>query len=461
MILQKIFSSHTFRFMVGYAAALSVAVFLVLAAIYATFSYSYFSDVHQSVNEQLQVLQNVYEQGGGEAVERFVEERYQSVPLNRFFYLVVDADGRRIAGNLDEWPRVRQYAGGWLAFELDALRRDDDALEAEFLARTTELPGGERLMTARHYGDVILSTKLVGGALLRSMIATIVLGTIGGAILAGLATKRIDLINRSLQRIMSGDLSERITIVDSRGDYRDLTINLNRMLDRIQSLMQGLRQVTDNVAHDLRTPLTRLRHQLSELEREVPAQAEGARELVRALQEEADSLLSTFNALLRIAQVESGHRRSGFADVDLRVILDDVIELYEPLAAEKDLALRAHLAPKTLLRGDRDLLFQALANLLDNAIKYTPPGGCIQVDMVEADGQVVVDVIDTGTGIPPADRDKVFRRFYRVESSRSEQPGNGLGLSLVQAVVQLHQGSISLHEQRPGLRVHVSLPLPG
>lgn len=454
MILNRIFNSFTFRFMSGYVAGLSVTVFLVLAVIYTLISRDYFSQVHKTIRDELDALTETYQQGGADAVDEFVKVHAGPDRLIRFFFLVVDENFQPIAGNLDEWPESRQYRDGWLGFDLKLLSGDWDDVGTEFVARSRKLPTGETLMVARHYADVINSAKLVSGALTRSMIVTIILGTIGGAIVAGRMVTRIDQMNQSLRRIMSGDLSERIDVPDSSGDFRRLAENLNQMLDKIEQLMLGMRQVSDNIAHDLRTPLTRLRNKLSELHQETDEP-----ERVQALIDEADGLLATFSALLRIAQVESGNPRAGFAEVDLKVILLDVIELYEPLATDKDQSLEVDLASVQRFHGDRNLLFQAVANLVDNAIKYTPEQGRVGVRLWQQQGQVIVEVADSGSGISPAERDKVLQRFYRVEASRSEHPGNGLGLSLVNAVVKLHGGSLQLGDNFPGLRVSLRIPL--
>ncbi|WP_372864279.1 ATP-binding protein [Spongiibacter sp.] len=456
MILSKIFTSFTFRFLVSYVAWLSVSVFMVLALIYAFIAYGFFSDVHSSVKLELDELSQAYEKGGREAVDRFVAEHSGPERLIRFFYFVGDAQQRKIAGNLTEWPDAKEYRNGWLGFDFESLTSIADPVSNEFIARSMQLPSGEQLLVARHYADVLNSTKLVAGALTRSMVATIILGTIGGAITAGLSLRRIEHINTTLHRIMSGDFSERIDISGSTGDFRRLSENVNQMLDRIEVLMTGVRQVSDNIAHDLRTPLTRLRNKLSDLHDN--CHDPGNREQVEALIEEADGLLGTFSALLRIAQVESGNRRSGFADVDLCTLVSDVIELYEPLAADKGQRFNTAMARVGKLVGDRNLLFQAVANLVDNAIKYTPEGGEVQVGLSVEPDCYRIYVADTGIGIPDVDRDKVFQRFFRVESSRSRHPGNGLGLSLVQAVVKLHDGSIALEDNRPGLKVVMRLP---
>jgi signal transduction histidine kinase len=254
---------------------------------------------------------------------------------------------------------------------------------------------------------------------------------------------------------MSGDLSERIPVTRSGDDFERLVRHLNRMLDQIQLLMEGVRQVSDNIAHDLRTPLTRLRNNLADLEQDVDS---SHRDQVEGLIDEADSLLSTFNALLRIAQVESGNRRSGFSAVELNAIVHDVIDLYEPLASDKEITLRIDHVDTVNLTGDRDLLFQMLANVVDNAIKYTPDGGTVSIALRQRDGEAELVVADSGIGIPLKDRQKVFQRFFRVEESRGQQPGNGLGLSLVAAVVKLHYGDIELQENFPGLRIIIRLP---
>lgn len=457
MILSRIFTSFTFRFLVSYVAWLSVAVFMVLALIYAVIAYDFFSEVHRSVKAELQDLSEAYEDGGVAAVDAFVEEHSGPSRLIRFFYFVGDDSYNKIAGNLHEWPSTKEYRNGWLGFDFESLAGSIvDPVGNEFIARSMQLPSGEHILVARHYADVLNSTKLVAGALTRSMVATIVLGTIGCAITAALSMRRIEGINTSLRRIMSGDFSERIEVSHSSGDFRRLSENVNQMLDRIEVLMTGVRQVSDNIAHDLRTPLTRLRNKLSDLHDNCDDSA--TREQVEALIDEADGLLGTFSALLRIAQVESGNRRSGFAEVDLCTVVSDVIELYEPLASDKEQHFKTALARVGKVIGDRNLLFQAVANLVDNAIKYTPEGGEVMVGVsIEPDAYRIY-VADTGMGVPEADREKVFQRFFRVESSRGCHPGNGLGLSLVQAVVRLHDGSISLEDNHPGLRVVIRLP---
>jgi signal transduction histidine kinase len=456
MIINKILASYTFRFLWAYVIGLSVSVLIVLMLVYATYSYDYFKQLQGAVADEIVALEEVYENTGFGGLERFIGEKIEKGGLNRFYYLVVDQEKRKLAGNLDDWPIYRRYDDGWLEFHLEILSWNDQKRELRFIGRSEEIGDGYRMLVVHHHGEFRGYAEAIRGALVRSMMVTIVLGTIGGAIVAGLSVRQIDRTNKTLQSIMSGDLSDRIESASMRGEHKELALNINLMLDRIQQLMEGLRQVSDNIAHDLRTPLTRLRNQLSDMQDQAVSDRE---DRVQPLIDEADGLLSTFSSLLRIAQVESGSRRAGFTRLDLRIILLDVIELYEPLATDKAIRFVSSLQAEAFINGDRDLLFQAFANLIDNAVKYTPENGCVNVELGSAGEEAFVTVTDSGRGISAVDQGKVFERFYRVEASRSLHPGNGLGLSLVSAVVKLHYGHITLSNNQPGLRVEVRWPL--
>jgi signal transduction histidine kinase len=309
------------------------------------------------------------------------------------------------------------------------------------------------------------------------------LALVGGGLLSRSMGRRIGDINETIAEIMSGDLARRIPPGESGDDFDQLIDNLNRMLDRIEHLMEGVRQVSDNIAHDMRTPLARLRNRLETLrhmqpqsgtvsgvapsvdsglpDNSSPLSADPApderRQVVEEALADADTMLAAFNALLRIARIESGARRAAFGEIDVTAVAGDVVELYEPLAEEKQQTIDVNMEHGVTIRGDRDLLFQALANLLDNAIKYTPAGGRIRMDLESAGQEARITIADSGPGIPLAAREKVFQRFYRLDDSRGST-GSGLGLSLVQAVVQLHGGSVALGDNEHGLRVEVSLP---
>ena len=455
MILNKTLASFTFRFLSAYVAGLSIAVFVVLALVYLWLSSGYLDEVHDSVEAELETLEVVYRDTGVEGVEAYLDIRGSPRYMTRFFYLVTDDSRNKLAGNLKSWPETREYDGGWLGFGLEALTGEPASSDDVFIARSTQLPSGEYLMAARPYADVIASAKLGGGALTRSMIVTIVLGTISGAVVASIAVRRIDEINTSLGHILNTDFSARLHKENAAGDYGILTDNLNHMLDQIEGLMVGMREVADNIAHDLRTPLARMRNRLVDLQDKA---GDVCQDEINSLIEEADGMLATFNTLLRIGQIESGNRRVEFEALDMKSILFDVVELYEPLASDKSISIRTQLLDVPMCPGDRNMLFQCFANIVDNAIKYTPENGHINIRLLSQDDAIQLDFADDGPGIPEQDRHRVFQRFFRVEASRSK-PGNGLGLSLVAAVVKMHKGSFEVGDNRPGLRLTIHLPL--
>jgi signal transduction histidine kinase len=457
MSLRKKFRDSLFRYTLYYLVGVSVAVFVVLAMVYASITYGYFRELNGLIEAETRYLNGRYGSDGLDGVSTSIAERIQEVRFPRLFYLLVDADGEKMAGNLAHWPERLGHSEQWVGLNKGLLGWLQDESEYEFIGAWVSFEGGERLVVARYYQDINEFLRITLTVLLQAMLATIILGAISAAILSTILERRLKAINDSIATILSGDLSQRIPVGYSGGgdDYANLIVNFNHMLDRINQLMEGLKQLSDNIAHDLRTPLTRLRNNLASIELD---ELGNNRDVVAGLIEEADALLATFNALLRIARIESGNKRSAFAKTDMVTILSDVCEFYEPLAADKEQSLVVELPATCPCVVARDLFFQALANLLDNAIKYAPRGGRIEVCVEERDDGICIEVGDNGPGIAAAEREKVFQRFYRVEESRSGHPGNGLGLSLVQAVVNLHGGSIGLGDNEPGLRVSVKLP---
>jgi len=314
---------------------------------------------------------------------------------------------------------------------------------------------GRDISEAEAYRDRIRTTLLWSG------LVALAIGVLGGMVMSRNMLRRVEQVNRTAERVMAGDLSDRVPRAGTNDEFDQLAANLNSMLDQIERLMTAMREVTDNVAHDLKTPLARLRARL-ELALLGPQDGTAQSEAIRAAIEEADRLLATFNALLSIAEAEAGAGRSRFERLDLAAIVGAAVELYEPLAEERGIALRFDSTPGTIIEGDRHLLSQAVANLLDNAFKYGG-GGEIAVGVGRRGGHALITVADCGPGIPEADRESVFGRFVRLEPSRST-PGNGLGLSLVRAVARRHGGTVTLAENRPGARppglvVQIDIPL--
>jgi signal transduction histidine kinase len=454
MRARDVVRSLTFRYIVRYITALSATVFVLLALLYGVFSFNYFSDLRDSIVDELDALRAVYAGQGLTGVEQYLRDQRRLENIGRFHYLVTDARGEYVAGDLEVVTRYREFSDGWLGFQL-ALLNWGEPVDADFLARAASLGEGYTVYVARNYADAVASGALVFNTLFRAMIVTWLLGIIGGYVSARSTLVRFEQLNSDLIRIVRGNLTERLSMDPSTGYARELAVVLNQVLEQMAMLMQGVKQVSDNIAHDLRTPLTRIRNQLSQLRDRLDP---GGQDDVDRIIEECDGLLASFNALLRISALEAGGRGPGEQRVNLVALLQDVVELYEPVASEKGLTLDFRAGAVAECAGDADLLFQLFTNLLDNAIKYTPAGGRLALELAPAGEAIQVAVADTGPGIASEERDKVFRRFYRVESSRGVQPGHGLGLSLVRAIVSYHRGEIGLEDNRPGLRVVVTLP---
>ena len=296
---------------------------------------------------------------------------------------------------------------------------------------------------------------MVVGSFLWGLAASIVLALAAGVVMSGRLLRKIEAVSETSRDIIDGDMQRRVSATRNGDEFDHLANSINAMLDRIQTLMDDLRQVTTDIAHDMRTPLTRLRQRLEHAQRS-DANAGQLHGLLALTIEEIDAILAIFAALLRIAQIESGARRSGFTSVRLSELLNTVVELYRPAADEKDQSLTEGIEEELTVKGDRELLTQLFANLLENAVLHAPKGAHIQVLAHQEDGQVTISVTDNGAGIPESLRTKVLQRFFRLESSRTSA-GNGLGLSLASAVVKLHDGSMTLSDNEPGLRVTVAV----
>ncbi|MCB1690203.1 MAG: HAMP domain-containing histidine kinase [Halioglobus sp.] len=456
MQVREVLSSLTFRYIAKYVTVLSASVFLVLGAFYIYFSYTSFRALGENVVDELDTLQVIYRGQGLSGVDQYISDQTARPSVNRFFYLITDGAGAKVAGDLPAAPRYQEFDDGWLGFEMD-LQSWGESIDVDFVALPIALGDGYRAIVASDYADIVKRAELVFQTLFRVMIATLILGITGGFFSAARALDQVEQLNREISRIVAGGPGQRLKIEGEAGYFRALSIVMNQMLEQMETLMQGVRRVSDNIAHDLRTPLTRMRNGLSKL-RNAKEPVEGKQ--LEALIEECDDLLSTFNALLRISALESGSRLAADTEVDLRELLQDVVELYEPLAHEHNIVLELDVRQPHVCKGEADLLFQMFANVLDNALKYTPEHGRITVQLrpgLDNAGHIVT-ISDSGPGIPAVERKNVFRRFYRVETSRTEQPGHGLGLSLVQAIVQYHHGAVVLRSNNPGLQVRLELP---
>jgi len=455
-VKRGILRTTTFRLALGYLALFGGSVALLFGFLYwATAGYMA-RQMDETIVAEITGLAEQYRQTGIQGLAAVIRQRLARDPAGSQVYLLTNPNFIPIVGNLDRWPNAPESLDGWIEFELqDQAGRAGEAYLAH--ARHFVLAGGFHLLIGRDARALQQVQRVILRSLAWGFAITLALGLLGGVLMSRASLRRIEAINRTTREIIEGDLARRIPTRGSDDDFDELAQNLNAMLERIEALMEGIRHVSEGVAHDLRSPLTRLRHRL-ETARMAGRDPEEQRRLIEASIAEADTLLATFNALLRIAEAESGRGRAGFAPVDLDVVAQDVIDLYEPVAQEKKQTLTAALQPARLV-GDRHLLSQALANLLDNAIKCSPDGGRIDVTLSTGDAGARLTVADNGPGIPPEYRGKVLERFFRLDPSRST-PGSGLGLSLVAAVARLHDATLTLDDNHPGLRITIAFPQP-
>lgn len=462
--LTKLFRTTTFRLSLTYLALFSAAAAVAIFYLYWNTTVMLSRQLNQTIEAELTGLAEQYRAGGLEQLVRTVAER-SGTPGNSL-YLVADSEGRRVAGNLSAVSQDLWNSLGPVEFVYS--RPAPGGVEKRLaFANVFRLPGGYRLIVGRDIDDRREFARMTRQAMLWGLFVMVLFGIGGGYWVSRKLLARIDAVAETTRTIMQGDLTGRLPVNGSGDELDRLSESLNLMLVRIEQLMAGLREVSDNIAHDLKTPLNRLRNRVEAALRE-PYNEAGYRETLERTIEEADGLIKTFNALLSIARIEAGAGGENREQLDVSALLLDVAELYEPVAEERGLVLKAEAAPPMQIHADRQLLGQAIANLIDNAIKYGAPeanGGNgakpeVVVSTRAKNGTAEIVVTDRGPGVPSADRERVLDRFVRLEASRSE-PGSGLGLSLVAAVARLHGGTLRLEDNEPGLRVVLALPMNG
>ncbi|MDN3718686.1 HAMP domain-containing sensor histidine kinase [Roseibium salinum] len=415
--------------------------------------------VVQDVDSELKNLADVYVRGGARELVETIDRRSRHPDAN--LYLLVDFAGNALVGNIARLPTMvlEEADGGLHRVRYTRLGQEPENAERQAMVRTFELRGGFRLLVGRDLGDQLLFSNLLGNALRLWLIVVVIMGVITWLFVNHRVMKRIDEISATSRTIMEGDLTGRLPIAGNDDEFDRLAINLNDMLERIELLMQSMKDVTDNIAHDLKTPLTRLQTRVETALREARDQAD-YRGALEATLEETDHLLRIFNALLRIARIEATAPASVMEPVDLNKVVAEIAELYEPLVEEEGGRLETDV-PEKALQADcnRDLISQALVNLIENALKYGHPDSgelLIRISAWREGDRVVLAVTDNGPGIPEKDQDRVKERFVRLEESRSE-PGTGLGLSLVKAVARLHGGDLRFKNEAPGLSARMDL----
>ena len=447
--LAPVLRTQAFRIVLIYLALFALSATALVGFVYWNTARILDQQTDETIGVEVTGLVEQYQRQGLTGLTDVIIRR--SIRGGQGLYLLAARDRKAIAGNLDGWPQVEFEPGGAGFVEFNYERRiANDSELRRARGKIFKLPQGLFLLVARDVHERHQIETLFTTLLPWSVGLMIAMGLAGGLFVSRRFLARLDVINRTSRDIIGGDLSKRVPMTRAGDEFDDLAGHLNRMLDRIERLLRGMREVSDNVAHDLRSPLNRLRARLEHAHRNEPSDTEAARDIEAAISE-TDNLMSTFNSLLLIAEAEAGSVRETMEEFDLRDIIVDIGDLYAPVAEEKGLRLEVRAASGAVIRGNRNLVSQALANLVDNAIKYTPQGGSISVSLEHGALGPAIVVADSGPGIPAADRPRVTERFVRLESSR-HSPGTGLGLSLVAAVARLHDAEFELQDNAPGLR---------
>ncbi len=453
MLLSKTLRSSTFRLALISIAIFGLVLFSLLAYVYWTTTTFAIKRSDANLTEELQVLRATYadlaQTGARQTIERSDNDR----PGSKRLYLLADATYLPIAGTLAAWPQS-------LARNPDGVGEFESAASTVgprvFRSRWTTLTDGRHLIAAIEITDLRRFQRRISYAFSLAGLFIVMLAGAASLIVTRRTVGRIEGINAASRAIMEGGLQRRISLRGTYDEWDQLAMNLNSMLDRIEFLMREVKQVTDNVAHDLRTPLARMRARLESASLKA-REASFDQEVLARATTDLDDVLRMFGALTRISQIEASMKADTFRAVDLSSVSKEVAELFDAAAEERGSRLEISGGEKIEILGDRDLLFDAISNLVDNAIKHGRDRGIVKIDSNVNGSQAVLVVSDDGPGVPAAESELIFRRFYRSETSRCT-PGNGLGLSLVAAVARLHGARIVLSHNSPGLRVELRFP---
>jgi signal transduction histidine kinase len=457
VLLAKTLTSSTFKL-----ALIAIGTFGMIVS--AIFSYVYLSTAsyvrarsdRANMTEYL-ILQGAYARSGREGLIALIERRIADRSFADNVYLLADPSLAVLGGNLKAWPSTVTAASGWAEFR--AAQPSPDATHRPLLRAMLEtFPGGDRLLVGRDISELDSFTEQIKAAVISSGALIFVLAAVASILVTRRTVGRIEQINATSRAIMQSGLDQRIPLRGSHDEWDRVAENLNLMLDRIETLMGEVKQVSDNVAHDLRTPLTRMRGRLEKAS-DSQRSGEADQTLIGDTLADLDAVLRMFSSITRIAQIETQARTDAFRTANLVEIASEVVELYDAAAEQDGTRLTIVGDPEVKVTGDRDLIFDAIANLVDNAIKHGRAGGQVVVANESIDGRPVISIADDGPGIPAGEHERVFKRFYRLEASRYT-PGNGLGLSLVAAVARLHGARIELLDNAPGLKFRLWFAAP-
>lgn len=452
-LLPPLLRSAGVRLALSYALVFGASALLLIAVLWASSVNILSRQVDAAIDADAQGLSEQWDDGGAAALLTTIQNRISHAAENDALYLVLDPLGRRVAGNVDNWPSQVDHTGQ--GYEIQ-LKRNGVRNLARF--HRYNLPLGYALLVGREVSSRAALRTLLAETLAWALGLIALLSVAGAFILQQLFSRMVSHVSQTAAAISSGDLSRRVAISGRGDEFDQLAETINDMLDRLSRLMDGVRQVSNAIAHDLRTPITRARARLED----AVSHGEGTEQLRGAIERavsDLDGITNVFQALLRISEIEAGARRSAFVVLQIRPLLVDVGDLYSALAEESGLRFVLEVTGDLSIRGDRELIQQAVANLLDNAIKYSPPGGTVVLAAERTPDGLQISVTDSGPGIPPEDLERATERFYRGEAARHTS-GFGLGLTLVRAVAQLHGGVLLLANAAPGLRATLAIPVP-
>jgi signal transduction histidine kinase len=443
-----LFSTTTFRLALLYAGLFCTSVLALFAFLFWTTTVLVDRQREQAIVSDMTALTDEFREHGLGGLSDAIDSRTEPDRVGNNLYLLTDHALQPVTGNVSNWPRTVHRQGRFLTFPI-LLEGESVPHQAQVLH--VSLPGDYHLLVGQDTRAEQQFRDTIVQALGWSVAITLVLGLGGGFVMSRHMLRRLEAINQATERIMRGEVGHRMPVRSGHDEFDRLALNLNLMLEEIERLMGSMRTVTHNIAHDLRSPLTHMRNRL-ELALATGGDPHRQREAIEQASADADQMLATFNALLSIADTEAGAGRSDMEPVDLSAVARDVAELYEPVVEERGMTLRLAAYDPQVVSGNRHLLFQALTNLVDNAVKHARGGHRVEIAVGLDQGAPSVTVADDGPGIPEADRGRVLDRFVRLDASRTT-PGNGLGLSLVAAVARLHGAALSLGDNTPGLRV--------
>ena len=451
MRLPRILNTATFRLAALYAVLFAVSVAVLGVIAYLVTAAALERRLDARIEGEMAALKAAFTSGGIARLAPEVRAHQQTLPAGPLEYRLLGAEGQRLAGKLPIVPaRI-----GWS--NVERVESDGDVSRRRILV--APLAGAARLAIGADREQIEEVEQAILDGFVSAFGAVLVLGIAGGVALSFAFLKRVETIRRTAEAIIAGDLTQRVPVRGTGDDLDRLSQTLNRMLDRISELMESLRHISADIAHDLKTPLARLRQRLETTQTHAQSVEENNAAIEAAIIH-IDEILTTFGALLRIAQIEAGTRRAGFRELDLSTVFADVVDAFTPAAEDSGKRLAAKIKPAVRISGDRELLTQMLANLVENAIRHTPTGTHIEISLGSDRDRIVGTVTDNGPGVPADERERIFKRFYRLEHSRST-PGSGLGLSLVKAVADLHGIALEVRDAEPGLQIVMRFPEKG